>query len=309
VRACSANAADGVTEFELGREQRGRGWLDFLQGITSLLAEGRHRIGGFDVLVASTVPVGSGLSSSAALDVSLLRALRAAFSLSIDDVQIARLGQRVENEFVGAQVGIMDPMACSLGQPGAALFLDARSLRYEQVPLPLDADLVVLNSGVAHDHSAGDYNSRRSECQQACGLLGIEQLRDLSESDLPQLASLPKVLARRARHVITENARVLATVEAFRQGELRRAGELFFASHESQRVDYSVSIAEIDVIVDLARREPRVYGARLTGGGFGGSVVMLAQIGTGRAVADEIARAYQDRTGRMPEVLVPGAAE
>src|SRR5262249_36904228 len=163
-----------------------------------------------DALISSEVPVGSGLSSSAALDVALMRGLREAFGLKLDDLEIARLGQRVENEFVGAQVGIMDPMVCSLGREGSALFVDARSLDYELIPMPADADLVVINSGVVHRHSAGDYNTRRAECERACKLLGVEQLRDLQESDLPPIALLLQPLNRRARHVVTENARVLA---------------------------------------------------------------------------------------------------
>src|SRR5262249_23730490 len=153
-------------------------------------------------------------------------------------------------------------------------FLDARSLEHQLVPLPSDADLVVINSGLAHRHSAGDYNTRRAECERACELLGVSKLRDLSEVNLPRVNALPEPLNRRARHVITENARVLETVEALRRHDLPRAGRLFNASHDSQRDDYQVSIPEIDLIVDLARSDERVYGVRLTGGGFGGSIVM-----------------------------------
>jgi galactokinase len=305
VRAWSASIGGPVVEFELGAEKRGRGWLDFVQGITWLLRREGGCLLGFDLRVESDVPLGSGLSSSAALDVSLLRALCSAFDLARDDAQIARLGQRVENEFVGAQVGIMDPMACSLGRPGSALFLDARSLRTEHVPLPAAAELVVLNSGIAHDHSAGDYNTRRAECEEACRRLGVAQLRDLTSADLARLNSLPAVLARRARHVITENERVLAAVEALRRADLSRVGDLFHASHASQSVDYEVSVPEIDLLVRLARAEPDVYGARLTGGGFGGSVVMLVRAGAGRAVAARIAECYSRETGRQATILVP----
>src|SRR5262249_4181879 len=154
-------------------------WLDYVQGVARILSAAGLTLRGFDALIASDVPVGSGLSSSAALDVALMRALRSAFHLSLDDVQIAQLGQRVENEFVGAQVGIMDPMVCSLGKEGFALFIDARSLAHELVPLPTGVDLVVINSGVAHRHSAGDYNTRRAECERAAGLLGVAKLRDV----------------------------------------------------------------------------------------------------------------------------------
>jgi galactokinase len=305
VRAASAAKDGEALTFTLGAEQPGRGWLDYVQGVTRLLRAGGHALRGFDARIDSTVPVGSGLSSSAALSVSLMRALRMAFGLALDDVQIARLGQRAENEFVGAQVGIMDPMAASLADEGTALFLDARSLHFERVPLPPGADLVVLNSGVAHDHAAGDYNTRRAECERACALLGVKLLREVGTADLPRIEALPEPLGRRARHVVTENERVLAAVDAMRRGDLPRLGELFYQSHASMRDDYEVSVPEIDLIVDLARAGGEAYGARLTGGGFGGSVVMLAHAGRGRAVAERVARDYAARSGRSPRVLVP----
>src|SRR5262249_5127482 len=159
--------------------------------------------------------------------------------------------------------------------------------------------------GLAHQHSAGDYNTRRAECEQACELLGVRQLRDLAVADLPRLDSLPDVLKRRARHVITENARVLAAIEALQAGDLPEVGRLFYASHDSQRDDYQVSIPEIDLLVDLARDDHDVYGARLTGGGFGGSVVMLAKARSGNRVSRKIAGVYSQRSGCQPTILLP----
>jgi galactokinase len=305
VRAVSLSMGPDVFTYTLGAESPQGGWVDFLQGVTHTLSAEGHRLRGFDALFTSDVPVGSGLSSSAAFDVSLMRGLRSAFGLEIDDFRIGQLGQRVENHFVGAHVGIMDPMVCSVGREGAALFLDARSLEYQHAPLPSAAELVVINSGVAHDHSAGDYNTRRAECERACGLLGVDKLRDLSEADLPRVAALPAPLDRRARHVVTENARVLAAVAAMRAGDVIRLGSLFNESHDSQRDDYEVSIPEIDLLVDLARADQRVYGARLTGGGFGGSIVLLVRAGAGRGCAARLAQAYAARSGRQPTILVP----
>jgi galactokinase len=306
VRAISADVpgAAGALEYALGAEQPGRDWLDYVQGVTQVVRAAGHRFPGFDLRITSQVPIGSGLSSSAALEVSLLRALRSAFRLGIDDVQLALLGQRAENHFVGAQCGIMDQMAASLADEHTALFLDCRTLDYQRVPLPAGADLVVINSGVAHDHAAGDYNTRRAECEQACRLLGVAQLRDLGVADLSRLDALPEPLKRRARHVITEDDRVLRAVEALRAGDLPLLGRLFYESHRSMRDDYEVSVKEIDLLVDLAAGEPAVYGARLTGGGFGGSVVLLARSGTGADVARRIAAAYAERSGRKPTVLV-----
>jgi galactokinase len=305
VRAVSGNVAGPAAEFALGQERPGGTWADYVAGAAAVLRQEGMALGGFDVFLTSTVPLGSGLSSSAALLVALLRALRSAFGLAYDDVRLAQLAQRVENSFVGAQVGIMDPLVCSLGQPGSALFVDARSLAWERVPLPAGAELVVINSGLAHQHAAGDYNTRRAECERACALLGVAQLRDLSAADLPRVAALPEPLNRRARHVITENDRVLATVAAFRGGDLAEAGRLFTASHRSQSSDYAVSIPEIDTLVAEALQEEAVYGARLTGGGFGGSVVLLARAGAGREVGERVSRRYAAATGQRPTVLVP----
>jgi len=305
IRACSAEASGGILEYELGQEQKSHCWLDFVQGATALLRAEGNAVEGFDLFVTSDVPLGSGLSSSAALGVSLLRALRQGFRFSLEDFRLAQLWQRVENRFVGAQVGIMDPMACALCRPGTALFLDAQSLHRDLVPLPPAAEWVVINSGVSHQHSAGDYNTRRAECERACALLGVASLRELGMDDLPRVAELPEPLGRRARHVITENARVVAAVEALRVSDLRRLGALFDASHDSQRDEYEVSVPAIDALVGRARQEPGVYGARLTGGGFGGSIVLFTDAGRGRTAAEHIAADYAVRTGHRPTILVP----
>jgi galactokinase len=201
----------------------------------------------------------------------------------------------------------MDQLASSLADARAALFVDTRSLRLERVPLPPGVDVVVIGSGVRHDHASGGYRVRRAECDRAAALLGVPQLRDLGEADLPRALALPGPLGRRVRHVVTENARVLATVEALRAGEADRAGALLDASHASQRDDFEVSVPEIDLLVSLARRSPGVLGARLTGGGFGGSIVALARAGEGARVAAHAAAGYDRVSGRRAEVLVPPA--
>jgi galactokinase len=296
-----------IESYAVGAEAPRHNWLDYVQGITALLTQAGHAVHGFDARITSDVPLGSGLSSSASLTVSLMRALRIAFHLALDDLAIARLGQRAENEFVGARVGIMDPMAASLADEHTALFLDARSLAYERVPLPKGAELVVIHSGVVHRHSVGDYNTRRSECEEACRQLGVRQLRDVGTEDLGRVAVLPDPLNRRVRHVVTENARVLAAVSAMRAQDLDTLGRLFYASHDSMRDDYEVSIPEIDLLVELARAEENVFGARLTGGGFGGSVVMLARAGAGGAAAERIAGSYRKRSNSQPKILVPAS--
>jgi galactokinase len=294
-----------VEHFVLGDERPGRGWLDYVQGLTQALAASDHTIGGFDLALRSTVPLGSGLSSSAALEVAVLRALRDLFALTADDVEIARLGQRAENEFVGAPVGIMDEMASSLGRPGVALFIDTRSLSYEPVALPGGTELAVINSGLAHQHAGGDYRTRRAESERAAALLGVAALRDVGVEDIGRLSALPAPLDRRARHVITENQRVVDAKAAMEAGDAVALGALFDGSHASQRDDYDVSVPEVDLLVGLAQAESAVYGARLTGGGFGGSIVALVREGEAADVAARVVREYGRRSRRIATVLVP----
>lgn len=305
VRAFSVEVPGPVLSYRLGEEARQGRWLDYVQGVTQALATAGYAHG-FDLRVTSEVPLGSGLSSSAALEVALLRGLRTAFSLPIDDVTLALLAHRGETTLVGAPVGVMDPFACHFADERTALLLDTRSLEYERIPLPPDCALVVIYSGVLHELSAGTgYRTRRAECERAASLLGVSSLRELGPDVGPRIAALPEPLNRRVRHVVEENARVQQAVEALWARDLLRLGALFYASHRSMRDDYEVSIPEIDVLVELARAEPAIYGARLTGGGFGGSVVMLAPPANAPAVAARLARSYALTTGRTPRVLVP----
>lgn len=290
--------------FQTGGEVRTGEWLDYIKGITHQLRKAGLQIKGFDLLIFSQVPLGSGLSSSAALEISVLRVLRQMFRLELDDVQIALIGQKAENEFVGAKVGIMDQMASSLADEQTCLKIDTRTLQYEKVALPPEGVLYVIDSGIKHQHASGDYNQRRKECEIAAKELGVEFLTDLTPADLPRLETLAELYKRRARHVITENARVNSAVEAIRGGDLEKLGELFYDSHASMRDDYAVSIPEIDFLVELARQEKEIWGARLTGGGFGGSVVMLGKKGSAQAV-ENIVQKYKAQFGAPAQILVP----
>lgn len=308
VRTLEVGGSSPLAHYILGEERRQGGWLDYVQGVTSIARSMRHSALGCDLLISSTVPIGKGLSSSAALQVSVLRALNHAWHLDLDDLTIAQLAHRAETEFVGAPVGIMDQMAASLGNESAALLIDARSLAFESVPLPGDLELMVLDSGISHSHASGEYRVRRRECEEAAACLGVAQLRDLDESDLPRVSELPPVLARRARHVITENGRVLATVRALREGDASVAGVLLSASHTSLRDDFEVSTSRIDLLVDLAVAEPAVLGARITGGGFGGAVVALCRRPYAAAAAQRVIDAYRSRTQCEGSVLLPRAS-
>ena len=308
VRAASASQEGGnVAEYELGRESRRRGWIDYVQGVTAELARRGLPVSGFDLWVTSTVPTGAGLSSSAALEVAVLRALRDLFGLALDDVSLALAGQRAENDLVGAPVGLMDQMASTLAAQGIALFLDTRSLEYERIPIPPQAEIAVIDSGVRHDHASGDYRKRREECEEAARLLGVRELRDVSADRLPEVSRLPEPLNRRARHVITENARVREAAAALRARDLELLGRLFDASHESMRDDFEVSVTEVDAIVSAARAHTDVFGARLTGGGFGGSVVILGREGCADFVGLHVLREVAGVAPRA-RLVVPDAA-
>ena len=305
VRVISNMEPAAVHTYQLGTEHNTGDWLDYVQGVTQILTKSGFNIRGFDALISSTVPTGAGLSSSAALTVGLIKALRAIFPFNLADAALARLAQRVENEFVGAHVGIMDQMAVCLAKPRQALFLDTRSLDYELVALPKAAGLIVINSGVSHSNIGGGYSDRRKSCEEAARLLQVKALRDLGIADLAQLKPLGTLLERRARHVITENARVEAAVAALKHGDLNHLGQLFKESHASMRDDYEVSVPEIDQLVHLANLDHAIYGARLTGGGFGGSIVALADLDEAAAAAKRIALRYRETVGKEPTILVP----
>lgn len=306
VRACSADlGAASLTEFDLGAEHRGDTWADYLQGVTWALGERGAQLSGFDLLVSSTVPIGKGLSSSASLEVSIARALNDAFQLGLTDIDIAMVGHRAETVFVGAPVGIMDQMVCSLGDTSTALFLDAATVAFEKIPIPPGVELGVIDSGIAHSHASGEYRTRRRECEQAAQQLGVRWLRDVSADDLARIAGLPSPLNRRARHVVTENARVLAAVRTMRQDDAHALGRLFLESHASMRDDFDVSLPEIDRLVDIAAGNPDTYGARLTGGGFGGAIVILCRVGTAHTVTERTLRTYSEHTQCKGQVLLP----
>jgi galactokinase len=308
VRSLDVEGSSPLVHYRLGEERRNGVWLDYIQGVTHIARLGRSQLMGCDILISSTVPIGKGLSSSAALQVSLFRALNQAWHLDLDDLSIAKLAHRAETEFVGAPVGMMDQIAASLGNESTALLIDARSLAFETVPLPHHVELAVLDSGIRHSHASGDYRIRRRECEDAATRLGVAQLRDLDESDLPQLSQLPQVLAKRARHVITENGRVLAAVRALREGDAAFAGHLLSLSHASLRDDFEVSTPEIDRLVELADAEGDVFGARITGGGFGGSVVALCRRPFAGTVARGVIDRYRALTQCAGSALLPAPA-
>jgi galactokinase len=301
----SLPAAQARATFTRGREARTGGWIDYVQGITQALDRRGLRVPGFNLHVVSDVPAGAGLASSAALEVSVARALRERCALDLDDVELARVAHEAETRLVGAPVGTMDQMAASLADDRNALFIDTRTLKYERLPLPSSVELAIIDSGITHQHASGDYRQRRRECERVADIAGVRSLRDLTLEGLSRL-TLPPPLDRRARHVVTENARVLEAVDALRHGDAARLGKLFVASHVSMRDDYEVSLPEIDAIVGFSlTTEDGVHGARLTGGGFGGAVIILCRAGEARRVAQSVWGRYHPTSGGKGRILLP----
>lgn len=249
-------------------------WLDYVTGCLWVLAEEGLSLPGLQAWISSEIPMGAGLSSSAALEIAVLRALRSLYGLPLDDRELAFLAQRAESEFVGVRCGIMDQMASALGEEGMALFLDTRDLTSRLLPLPAGHRILIVDSGLPRRLAEAGYNERRRECEEASRRLGVKSLRELSWEDLARIEELPPPLPRRVRHVLSENERVLKGIKALEQGDAQGFGALMVASHRSLKEDYEVSTPELDRLVDRLLAQGAL-GARLTGAGFGGSVIAL----------------------------------
>ncbi len=315
-RVCHVRALDPgeSDEFDPGSCERlpAGDWRNYVRGVAWALQDAGHRVAGADLAITGDVPQGAGLSSSAAIEVAVAGALAAISGLAIDPRALALLAQRAENEFAGVQCGIMDQFASALSREGCALLLDCRSLDTEAVRLPAgdDVAIVVVDSRVPRTLGETPYNRRREECSEAARLLGVESLRDASQEMLDAAqADLPEHLYRRARHVVTENERVLDAVEALRRGDLAGLGALMHGSHESLRDDYEVSCRELDLLVDLARHAEGVFGARLTGGGFGGCTVNLVRREAIDSFQRDVVIEYGKQTDLAPEMHVCRAVE
>jgi galactokinase len=292
-------------------------WVNYVQGIAWSLEQAGLRLNGLDAALSGNVPRGSGLSSSAAVEVGAAHAfLAAAGELSrLSGPEIARAAQRAENEYVGVNCGIMDQFISVLGRENHALLIDCRSLTYELIPMPAEAALVIGNTRASRSLASSAYNERRQECETGVALLeaglpGIRALRDVTSAQLEEHKGLlPQTIYRRCRHVVSENERVLQTVDAFRRDDLATVGTLMNASHESLRDDYAVSSAALDAMVEAMRSVPGCYGARLTGAGFGGCAVALVEPGAEQAMADAIFEQYPKATNIWPEVYTTRAAD
>jgi galactokinase len=311
----------GNFEFDLDHlpEKRAGAWCDYVVGVATVLRQNGLTLAGANLLVHGKVPIGAGLSSSAALEVSSALALLSLTDTSLPLPEVARLCRQAENGFVGARVGIMDQFVSCMGKAGHAFFLDCRSLDFRLVPIPAGLQLVVCNTLVKHDLATGAYNKRREECEE--GVLAfakwdpaIHALRDVSVDLLDHHANdLPTTIWRRCSHVVRENQRTLDAARALTEGDLARVGNLMRESHNSLRDLYEVSCTELDIMVDAAEGLPGFCGGRMTGGGFGGCTVNLVREEHAEDFSKQIAERYRQKTGIRPQIYLctaeDGAAE
>lgn len=304
LRVISQGFADA--EVDLDALVRRGDWVDYVTGVASVLTREGMSVPGADILIESAIPVGAGMSSSAALEVAVARALLALARHTADGLQVARWAQQAENDFVGMPCGIMDQYASANGVDGSALVLDCSTLRHEAVRLPEDARFLLVDSMVRHAHVEGEYRARREDCEAAAQALGLTHLNALQEADLPDaLERLPEGgVRKRCRHVVTENARVREATRAMKGGDLVELGRLMNASHASLRDDMQVSVSEVDSLAAIAQRTSGIFGARLMGGGFGGSVIALAAAQQADEALAAIRAAYEGATGRQPNGFV-----
>jgi galactokinase len=274
-----------------------------------MLERAGHRLRGADLMLQSDVPMGAGMSSSAALEVSVGYALLRESGVSVDSIELARISQRAENEFVGMRCGIMDQFIACHGVAGHALLLDCRSLEARQLPIGPGVRLVICNTMVRHELASSEYNLRRQDCERGVALLSpalgpIKALRDVSADQLERHAGLlPEVTYRRCRHIVSENQRVLDAADALEKGDMQRFGVLMIESHKSMRDDYQISCRELDIMVESALPIDGVYGSRMTGGGFGGCTVSLVAAAAVETFMERVGRAYLRATGILPMIF------
>lgn len=290
-------------------------WARYAAGVAWVLARSGFAVSGLRGVISSTIPIGSGLSSSAALEVAFAKAFQAVGGWDIPRMELARACQQAEHAFTGVRCGLMDQFASLHGKEGCALLFDCRSLEFEKIVIPPEASLVIADTRVRHKLDDGGYNARREQCEEAVRILArshtqVRALRDVTPMMLRMEAdSMPDAVRMRAEHVVMECERTLLMADALRTGDLKQAGELLNAGHASLRDLYQVSITELDMMTGIARSIPGCYGARLTGAGFGGCTVQLVEREKAGAFAERLATKYFDATGVPPEVLVSLPAE
>ena len=294
--------------FSLDEFEHGEGWEEYVKGITWVLKTEGYQLNGWEGVLASDIPVGAGLSSSAAIEMVLLRAFQVVSGFVWDGKRMAQLARKADHEWVGIQSGIMDQLISAEGKTGHALLIDCRTLDIEPVPIPEGVRIVILDTTTRRGLVDSIYNQRVRECCEAADFFGVSSLRDVSVSMIEkQPRGLTGDVYRRARHVVTENARTLAGVEALRKGDVLTFGSLMNESHRSLKEDYEVSSKELDLMADFARQQKGCYGARMTGAGFGGCVVAMVNANDVDAFVPNVRQLYVEETGLEPLIYVTGA--
>ncbi len=290
-------------------------WSDYPFGVLQVARAEGVKVGGFSLSLFGDVPLGAGLSSSASIEVATLLAVLAVAGTALPRPEMALLAQRAENEYVGANVGIMDQFVACCGARDHALLLDCRSLAYKLAPIPANLNLVICNTMVKHSHAGGEYNTRRAEVEEATAILRshrpeVALLRDATPRDLEQWGrEMPLNVLKRARHIITDSLRAEAAAAALERGDLKELGKLMAEAHASYRDDFEASCPEADLMVSLANQQPGLVGARLTGGGFGGCTVNLVEEQHAAAFGEAVAAGYEQQTGIKPDVFRCRAAD
>ncbi len=295
--------------FDLHSLAKGEGWLEYIKGVANELQKAGYKLRGFDAVTTGDVPRAAGLSSSAAVELATARAFAAVSGFAWDAAQMAKISQKAENQWVGVNCGIMDQMASAASKEGFALFLDCRTLEFQHAPLPENTSVVILDTSTRRGLVDSAYNERRSQCEEAARWFGVKALRDVSVDEFEKSSGLSEIVMKRARHIITENARVLEAVKVMKAGNVKRLGELFNASHISLRDDFEVTNKALDQIVECAQEQPDCYGARMTGAGFGGCAVALVQEEKAREFTNAVSAAYKQRSGLDASVYVCKASE
>ena len=284
-----------VTSFSEGLHRTGD-WVDYPIGVAEMLVRIGGEAGGFDAVYDSTLPSGAGLSSSAALEVATAVLLTRLYPMDLDRMDIARLCRRAENEFVGVNCGLLDQASSVFGKKDHLIYLDCRTEVVENITFPPHLGLLIINSAVKHALTGGEYNERREQCHAAAAKMGVPALRDVTSAML-ESADLPDLTKRRARHVVGENERVFAAIDALQNGRAEELGSLMTASHRSSMHNFENSTPELDLLVDLAIAQKGCLGARLSGGGFGGAIVALVEQDAGESVLQAVKSRYDEQTG------------
>ena len=296
-----------------GLHKGSESWGEYVKGVAWALQEAGHTLNGFEGTLISDVPMGAGLSSSAALELAIARAFAVVSKLDWNPANMALLAQKAENEWVGMNCGIMDQMISAAGEAGHALFIDCRDLSHESVPLPRGTAVVILDTATRRGLVDSAYNERRTQCEAAAEFFGVSALRDVSVADLEargsELETYDPLIYRRAKHVVTENERVRQAKNGLRAGDARRVGQLMDASHVSLRDDFQVSSEALDTMVWLARQQDGCWGARMTGAGFGGCAVALVQADKAAKFADKVTRMYSKQMELEPAVYICEATD